>query len=145
MNWGHKITIVIVLFLVGMLGMVYYASLQSNEMIDDHYYEKEIEYQSVIDAQKNLMAISPATMFDQNKDEVVITFPAGSYEKMEQGTVELLRSDAESKDVRFAIQINGTDHLNIDKNPLSKGMYKARIKWTNDHKDYYREENLYVE
>ena len=42
MNWGHKITIVIVLFLTAMLGMVYYASLQNNEMIDDHYYQKEL-------------------------------------------------------------------------------------------------------
>ena len=50
MNWGHKLTIVIVLFVAGMLGMVSYAMMQDNEMIDDHYYQKELEYQDVIDA-----------------------------------------------------------------------------------------------
>ncbi len=145
MNWGHSLTIFIILFLAGMLGMVYYASLQSNEMIDDHYYEKEMQYQSTIDAQKNLMTKSSASMIDQDQDEVIITFPAGSFEQMENGTIELLRNDAQRKDVDLAIRTNGTDRQLISKNSLTKGMYTARIKWTNAHKEYYREEKLIVE
>jgi hypothetical protein len=55
MNWGHKITIVIIVFLVGMLGMVFIALRQNNEMIDDDYYKKELAYQQVIDAKNNLL------------------------------------------------------------------------------------------
>ncbi|MFZ1676446.1 MAG: FixH family protein [Saprospiraceae bacterium] len=145
MNWGHSLTIFIILFLAGMLGMVYYASMQSNEMIDDHYYEKEIKYQSTIDAQKNLMAISTGSLIDQNQNEVIITFPLGSFESMENGTIELLRNDAQRKDVDLVIQTNGSDRQLISKNSLTKGMYTARIKWTNAHKEYYREEKLIVE
>ncbi|MEP6792968.1 MAG: FixH family protein [Saprospiraceae bacterium] len=145
MNWGHSLTIFIILFLAGMLGMVYYASMQSNEMIDDHYYEKEMKYQSTIDAQKNLMAISTGSLIDQNQNEVIVTFPMGSFESMENGTIELLRNDAQRKDVDLAIQTNGTDRQLISKNSLTKGMYTARIKWTNAHREYYREEKLIVE
>ena len=145
MNWGHKITIVIVVFLAGMLGMVYYASLQNNEMIDDHYYEKEIQYQTVIDAQQNLMNISSNTMIHQDIDDVTITFPAGSYEKLEKGSIEFLRNDSKRKDVQFNLQTDGSGQQSIPKGSLSKGMYKVRIKWSNDHTDYYREENLLVE
>ena len=48
MNWGHKITIVILTFIIGMLGMVYVASKQTNEMFDSNYYEKELKYQNYI-------------------------------------------------------------------------------------------------
>ena len=37
MNWGHKIGIVIGAFVIGMLGMVFFASLQTKEMIDANY------------------------------------------------------------------------------------------------------------
>ncbi len=145
MNWGHSLTIFIILFLAGMLGMVYYASMQSNEMIDDHYYEKEMNYQSTIDAQKNLMVKTTASMVDQNQNDVIITFPAGSYENMDSGTIELLRNDAQRNDVDLAIQTNGTDLQLISKKSLTKGMYTARIKWTNAQQEYYREEKIIVE
>ncbi len=145
MNWGHKITIVIILFLVVMLGMVYYASMQTNEMIDDHYYQKELEYQAVIDAQKNLMEISSNNMVSQGMREVFITFPEGTYEKLEEGTIELLRNDSKLKDVRVEVSPNGYNRRSIPKTSLTKGMYRVRIQWSSDQKDYYKEENLFVE
>jgi len=145
MNWGHKITIVIVIFLVGMLGMVYYASLQTNEMIDDQYYQKEMVYQQVIDAQQNLQDISDDNLVSQTMYEVVFTLPPGTFEKLEKGNIELLRNDAKSKDVQLAIVPNGSNRRVISKSTLSKGVYKARIRWTSDHKEFYKEESVYVE
>jgi hypothetical protein len=145
MNWGHGILIVIIVFLAGMLGMVFYASMQTNEMIDDQYYQKELEFQSVIDAQQNLLNLSENNLVSQGLTEVIITFPQGSYEKLEQGTIELIRNDDQQKDVQIAVQPNGYAHRTIPKSSLSKGMYKARIKWTSDGRPYYKEENVYVE
>jgi hypothetical protein len=145
MNWGHKITIVIVLFLIAMLGMVYYASIQNNEMIDDHYYQKELVYQDVIDAQQNLMNLSADNLVSQTMYEVVVTLPAGSFEKLETGNIELLRNDSQSKDVQQAIIPNGSNRRTIPKSSLSKGVYKARIKWSNGGKQFYKEESVFVE
>ena len=44
MNWGYKILFVIILFVVGMVGMVIVAFKQSNEMLDTNYYERELQY-----------------------------------------------------------------------------------------------------
>ena len=87
MNWGYKIAIVIGVFLAGMLGMVYYASIQTNDMIDDNYYQKELEYQQVIDAQKNLAAITSDNIMSQSMFDVVITLPLGTFEQMVKGQV----------------------------------------------------------
>ena len=145
MNWGHKITIVIVVFLVGMLSMVYYATQQTNEMVDDQYYQKEMVYQQVIDAQQNLQNISDDNLVSQTMYEMVFTLPTGTYEKLEKGNIELLRNDAKSKDVQVAIVPNGSNRRVIAKSTLSKGVYKARIRWTSDKKEFYKEESVYVE
>jgi hypothetical protein len=145
MNWGHKILIVIIVFLVGMLGMVYYAMMQTNEMIDDNYYQKELEFQSVIDAQQNLLDITSNNLVNQDRDEVTVTFPTGTFEKIEKGTIELIRNDDKSKDIQLHLQPNGYAMRSIPKTSLSKGMYRARIKWINNNREYYKEENVYVE
>lgn len=145
MNWGHSILIVIILFLVGMLGMVFYAGMQTNEMIDDNYYQKELAFQSVIDAQQNLMNVSTNNLVKQDMDEVMITFPTGTFEKLEKGSIELIRNDDQTKDIRIELTSTGYAMRSIPKNSLSKGMYRARIKWTNNNQAYYREENVYVE
>jgi len=145
MNWGHKLTIVIVTFLVVMLGMVFFAFRQTNEMVDDNYYQKELEYQGVIDAKQNLVNVSDVNLISQTMMEVVVTLPPGTFEKLEKGNIELMRNDAKSKDVQLAIEPNGSNRRTIQKSSLSKGMYKTRIKWTNDGKEFYKEENVYVE
>ncbi len=54
MNWGHKITIVIVVFLVAMVSMVIVAYRQTNDMIDENYYTKELEYQKAGEDERSL-------------------------------------------------------------------------------------------
>ena len=145
MNWGHKLTIFIVVFLVVMLGMVFYASMQTNEMVDDNYYQKELEYQDVIDARQNLVDVSTNNLVGQTLLEVVITLPPGTFESLESGNIELLRNDSKGKDVQLAIEPNGSNRRTIPKSSLLKGMYKARIKWKNGGKEFYKEESVFVE
>jgi hypothetical protein len=145
MNWGHKITIVIVLFIIGMLSMVFIAFRQTNEMVDDHYYQKELEFQGVIDASQNLINQSEENLVSQTTTEVVITLPVGTFEGLEKGHIELLRHDSKIKDVNMILEANGTNRRTIPKNNLSRGMYKARIKWTSKGKEYYKEESVFVE
>ena len=106
MNWGHKLTIVIVLFVAGMLGMVSYAMMQDNEMIDDHYYQKELEYQDVIDASQNLANLTSDNLVSQTLTEVMITLPVGTFEKLEKGNIELLRIDSKGKDLQLPMEVN---------------------------------------
>lgn len=145
LNWGHKLAIVIVLFLVAMLTMVFYAARQDNEMIDDNYYQKELGYQDLIDAQRNLLGISANNIVSQDMDEVIFTLPIGTFEGLDSGRVELLRTDAQRLDRFLDIQPDGTNRRSILKSELSPGMYRARIRWTSKGIPYYKEESVYVE
>ena len=145
MNWGHKITIVIIVFLAAMLGMVFYASMQTNEMVDKDYYKKELKYQQVIDAAQNLINRSSDNLVSQTMMELVVTLPVGTYEKLDEGQIEMLRTDAERKDIVKELTRIGTNRYVIQKSELSKGVYRARIKWTNNGIPYYKEESVFVE
>src|SRR5690348_4914408 len=104
LNWGHGILGVILLFIACMSGMVYLASKQTNEMVDDHYYQKELAFQGVIDAGKNLQQLSAKSIVKQVEDKIVIQFPIGSYENLESGSIELLRNASSQKDMLYKIE-----------------------------------------
>jgi len=144
LNWGHGILGVILLFIACMSGMVYLASKQTNEMVDDHYYQKELAFQGVIDAGKNLQRLADKTMVNQVEDKVIIQFPTGSFENLESGSIEMMRNAASQKDLRFEIKPAMVPVFEIPKTGLLKGLYKMKISWTSDHIPYYFEENVFV-
>ena len=144
LNWGHGILGVIMLFLVGIAFMVYIASKQTNEMVDDHYYQKELAYQGVIDASKNLQRVTEKSLVSQTVDKLVIQFPQGSFENMTSGNIDLQRNDAKQKDLHFSISSLATGAFEIPKSGLSPGLYKIRISWDNQQFPYYAEENVFV-
>jgi hypothetical protein len=129
MHWGHKITIVIVVFLIGMTGMVFVASRQTNEMIDEKYYEKELVYQDLINAKENLQMLKKSSLVQQNEQQVMIQIPPASLNNIENGVINFLKNEDKSKDLQTQ---------------LKKGWYKFRIRWKSEGKEYFSEENLQI-
>ena len=104
MSWGRGISIFIILFIITMLGMVWLSMQQNVEMIDTNYYQKEIEYQNVIDGKNRLKAQLKGAVFyqDQNNKHVLFLNKA-YYEPKDTIFVELLKLDQEKRDSRFII------------------------------------------
>ena len=145
LNWGHGLMVVILLFLAGMLGMLYVASRQTNEMVDDHYYQKELAYQGVIDAGKNLKALTDESLVSQTPVNILLRFPKGSYENLKSGTIEMQRNDESRNDLHLTLPLSGTATYEIPKTSLIRGLYKLKISWINDQVPYYFEENVFVD
>nr|MBP7822133.1 FixH family protein [Saprospiraceae bacterium] len=100
MNWGVKITIAIVLYIFIMLGMLYVATNQTNDMIDSNYYDKEIKYQELIDASNNLKGIAGAdSIIVEDADRLVITLPKDLKDNFKNGDVELINNSAKEGDL----------------------------------------------
>lgn len=142
MNWGHKITIVILTFIIGMLGMVYVASKQTNEMFDSNYYEKELKYQNYINASNNLQALNTKIVVTQTTESLIITFPSISISNINEGKIELLKADDSKKDL--SQKMNSSAQQIIKKSDLSSGLYTARIFWINNNTPYYFEQKINI-
>ncbi|HEX5625162.1 MAG TPA: FixH family protein [Saprospiraceae bacterium] len=136
MNWGYRILLVIVLFISMILYFLYVSMQQTNELIDDHYYEKEKQFQGLLDASENLAALEGKLDLAQDAKWFSITLPPESISGFSQGTVDLLCLNDQSKDRHFALQPDSTGLFAIDKSRLFKGVYELRLKWTSDGKEY---------
>jgi hypothetical protein len=144
MNWGYKITIVIILFIAGMAVMVSIAMKQKNEMIDDHYYVKELKHQGQIDAENNLNALAEKlTIIDVN-NQLKVHLPLASIDSISQGTIIFLRSSDQSKDRNFPLNPNKEGNQWIEKNNFVKGQYTVRISWQSNRKPFYFEQSYFV-
>jgi len=54
MNWGVGIVIVYILFVVGMLTLVFKSRSQKIDLVTENYYQQELAYQEEIDAKQRV-------------------------------------------------------------------------------------------
>jgi hypothetical protein len=144
MNWGHKITIVIIVFIAGMLGMVWYSFQQTNDMFDANYYAQEKEYQGLMDASQRLKDVAQDPIFSQNEEDIIITIPESLHGNISNGTISFLKVDDQLQDIRVSLHPDSTGIQTIAKSTLNTGMYKVRLKWENDTTLYYTEKNILI-
>jgi len=145
MKLNRSLIRLLIALVVIILGIFLYRSIQPKALMDTTYSEPDLSSQEIIDAKKNLLDVSTNNIMNQTQKEVVITLPLGTFEKLEKGSVEMIRKDDITKNVQLTIEPNGYNRRTIPKSQLLKGMYKSRIKWWNDGKMFYKEESVFVE
>lgn len=145
MNWGYKIAVVIIVFVIGMLSMVYISMQQENEMFDENYYAQELQYQSLIDAKNALNQIKTDPLIIQDQQLVTIQLPVTSFEKIQEGTIDFLKQDNKKFDKKYSLAPDSNGKFLVQKSDLKKGVYKVRVKWTNQKQLYYSDENIFIQ
>lgn len=145
MSWSYRIIIVYVLFIAMMLGMVYVASKQTNEMQDKNYYAKELAYQSVIDGKNNLNALKDKLTISNTNEAIVIRIPGEAATDISNGTIYFLRPSAEKNDVHEVLNPDSKGEQSISKSKFENGIYTVQISWKSNGKMYYNEQRFQVE
>ena len=143
MNWGHKIAIAYILFVVGMLSLVYVSSLQTNEMIDENYYEKELQYQSLIDGKNNLSQFTQKELLRDSASMLVLALPLEVRENC-KGEITFLRNDDKKKDKQMTLALDANGNQYFPKSHFAMGVYWVRIKWESQNKSYYSEQKILI-
>jgi len=99
-NWGTTIALVIILFLAIMAGMVYVAMRQTNEMMDANYYEKEIQYQQLIDASRRYEQLPQDSLLKVAPDHIAIYIPTAQLQDSKEGSLNFYTSMTERRITR---------------------------------------------
>lgn len=144
MNWGYKILIGFSTFVIGMLCMVGVAMKQSNEMIDDNYYDKELKYQDKIDASKNLSAVAEKLSITDSGNVVVLQLPLATISSNTTGTIECIRSAEQKKDVMLQLHVDATGKQVLPKTLFVNGVYQLRLDWVTNGTAYFHQQVLTV-
>lgn len=144
-NWGTGIFIFIIVFVVTMLGVVYLSFQQDNDLVDESYYPKGMEYQQEIDSRNRALALSSLFNAEQVDDEVIVTYP-NEFKEMnfEKGEIFFYRPSAQKFDLKEEMK-PGQDLKQIF--PLSRfhsGKYIVKYSWIMGGEVYYYEKTIII-
>ena len=144
MNWGHKITLVFLGFVIMMVYMVV-KSFQANvDLVSEDYYLEELNYQQQIDKKNNVEAANMAIKYQITPEGVFLTFPDQTYLEKVSGSINLYRPSAASMDVQLSIALDSQFRQLIRPDQFSPGKYILKIDWTDGGKPYYQEIDLLI-
>lgn len=141
MNWGKSIVLAFVLFALFIGSLVTVCLRQDIPLVTANYYENELRYQQQLDRMNNVSALT-----ERPDIQVVGTAVEIRYAQLSgiaNGELELFRPSDARLDRKFVIEAKGTLHR-IELGNMPGGMYKARMTWAADGKEYYMESIIYL-
>ncbi len=141
MNWGTKIIIVYILFVMGIMFLIFKSSNQNIDLVTPDYYAKELVYQNTIEARNRTNALSEQIKVNQLDSFIIIQLPIEMSTKMVKASITLYCPSDKQKDVHFN---QGTRNaiINLPISTVAKGYYELQIDWTANEQRYYYEDKL---
>ena len=143
MNWGKKIVLVYIVFVGGILFMVFKSSTQKTDLVTTDYYEKELKYQDKIDDMNRVQALTAPVEYTVKDNEVIIQFPKDFAGKRLTGEALLYCPSDENKDVK--------DNFSVLDEPLkiiipakNKGLHELHLTWKDGTVTYYFEKKISI-
>ena len=140
MNWGYKIMFGYLLFVVGMLTLVYKCTQQNTELVADNYYDQEVKFQERYDKLQNASS-AIVECIPANANTVDLIFPVDFANRAIKGQLTFYRPDNKQKD--FTVQLkNEHGKMQVSSDKLSSGYWRLTIAWNCEGKEYLQEEKL---
>ena len=131
MNWGVKITLSFIAFVLIMITMVMISMRQDVNLVADDYYKQEIAYESQIERIKNTnnLASPPKISFNRGTDRIYVSFSSKLADRVRSGEVLLYRPSDRNKDVKAQLILDDSDRLVISMIGRDKGLWKIKMTW----------------
>ena len=140
MHWGHKLTLVFIVFAGWMGYLAYRASHVNIDLVQDDYYKTELKYQEVIDANKRSTELSSPVLLSENSKYVNIQFPREMKNTDVNGTAWFYCASDAGKDRQISIKVSPDALQQIDVKNFKPGSYVVKLSWSSNSKSYYAEE-----
>ncbi len=141
MNFGHKITVVYVAFVIFMLSLVTLCIKKKDLfLVSSDYYKKEIAYQSEIDKYSNTQKLSVPVKIERNESDLTFQFPEES--KNAKGEILFYRPSNASLDFSIPIKLDVYASQKVETNKLVKGLWVVKMEWEQNGKGYLKEQKV---
>ena len=141
MNWGTRIAMVYIGFVILMVTLVTMSMKQDFQLVSKDYYQKEITYQEVMDAGKSQSLLSQPVSFIVNEAMIGFGFPNEFIGKNINGTIEFYAAANSKWDAKFDF-VSEDNQFKIIRNKLFPTRYQVKINWEMDGIKYYQESLL---
>lgn len=145
MNWGYKIGLVYGGFVVFVIAMVVLCVKQDDiHLVSKEYYKEEIAYQDQIDKLQNAEQIRGQMGFQYVGEKQVVEFFFPQFLADATGEILFFRPSDARKDVKVAVHMDESGKQVVPVAQLDKGLWKVKIKWSANNKDFFSEQVLVI-
>jgi hypothetical protein len=142
MNFGNWIVVAFVLFAIFIGVLVTVCVRQDISLVSKNYYSEELAYQDQIKRINNTTGLSKKPGIAKIDDNTIqITFDKEL--KIENGRVKFFCPSDPKMDRDFELTADGNTQL-FNTSALRKGMYKVKLLWVMDGKEFYYEEIINI-
>lgn len=140
MNWGTKIVLGMVAFMLFIIGMVVYMfHVHGNDaLVDEDYYEKGINYDQEYNATRNRLNDQATPLITVNDNQLIIQLKdRASYELK-------LKRPASAKDDfnEKGVTVSDAHLILLSTKQMHKGLWFLELKWESNGKPYLIKKNI---
>ncbi len=143
-NWGHGITIFLVIFLLLNVAVVLYTFSQDVELVTDNYYEKELKYEDQIVRERRGMNLPDSLKIDLDNSNLKINYPASLLKNSIHGNIHLYRPDQKKFDYNIKIDYDSTGQQIVNMAGKAPGKWKISITLNDGSFDYLFKKDIYL-
>lgn len=143
-NWGYKIAGFYLVFVSGIMWLVFQSSQQKVDLVTQDYYAQELKYQERIDRTRRAAELSAPIQVLQQGRRVSLQFPAEFSGKKISGDLTLYCPADKDRDVTIPLvtENNAVQFTIPEKN---KGLHELQVSWESGGNTYYFSKTLFVE
>lgn len=144
-KYGIGVIVLFSSFALLIISMVLFASFTGHELVEEDYYQKEIQYQTQIEKINNSLKLNakPKIEFNQDTKLMTLRFPKIDNQIL-SGVLTFYRPSDASLDYNEAIKTDTSGVQHFDLSKLDKGFWKLKIDWSDNNKSFYSEEKIFI-
>jgi len=147
LNFGHGILIFILLFMTGILFLVFKCSKQKEDLVSTTYYEQELKYGDQIAKEKNSLGLADnvKVAFDKQHQQVVLTYPSTADSKLLGGNIRFYKPDNAAFDFSKTVAAGIENKQTIEASSLAHGYWDVQVSWNNGSTPYYYSAKILID
>lgn len=138
MNPGKWIIVVFVLFAAFIGTLVTVCMREDISLVSKDYYTQELAYQERITRINNSAALFNKPQVTATRESIRVTFDSLSF--VDQGKLDLFCPSDATMDRSFEFTRSDEQTFTYKMSGLKSGMYRVKLLWSMDGKDFYQEE-----
>lgn len=144
MNWGWRITLAYLVFVVMTLTMVFLAMRMEVNLVTEDYYSLDLEYQNQIDQKVNARKLETPMRIEQKNGQLSLTLPDSLDLQNTKGEIHMFRPSDYRKDKRMKLDFDQDRKQFFPLSDFESGLWKVKISWTNGAEAYFVENNIII-
>jgi hypothetical protein len=137
MSWGKWIVVAFVLFAGFIATLVTVCMRQDISLVSKEYYKDELAYQEQIQRMNNANMLDQKPVIQKTGSFLEIDFDR--FKEIENGQIKLFSPSDPKKDKTYILTSSDNRKQLLPIEDVAKGMYRARMQWVMEGKEYYLE------